>query len=235
MRNAMERGDARKFPLACLIDADSVALASAKITQFVDRSAGGRSTNVQSTDANRATQTAGGANGKTYAACSGGPIIYQWPDVWTSLTGAEFHAVLRNANDPPTGGTPANRGGFVWLGQTNTLCPNVDGLIYDGMGSTARKCSGVAHTAPMSVPFTYYVTSTSTEWTNYVNRTQIATTGTNTVGFSSGQLLMQTQAASGGFSGDFYQFAVFTRGLSQSERSRRWNADASKFSLAMAA
>lgn len=59
------------------------------------------------------------------------------------------------------------------------------GIIYDGIGSSARKTVGTPATT-LTNPHIYNVINTSSEWTANIDGSQEFTTATNTVSFGSG-------------------------------------------------
>lgn len=97
------------------------------------------------------------------------------------LTALETFIVMQLNADPPAVG-----GGGLWLvgvgGGGASVVPFTNGIIYDGCASSARKTT-VNPTPDMAAPCVYSVISTATEWTNFLNGTQLYTTGTNTVAF----------------------------------------------------
>ena len=97
------------------------------------------------------------------------------------LTEAETFIVLQQNADPATNG--------LWLVGVGSggasVVPFSNGTIYDGFASSARKTT-VNPTADMASPCIYNVVSTSSEWTSFLNGTQIYTTATNTVAFRNG-------------------------------------------------
>jgi hypothetical protein len=156
--------------------------------------------NDQSSNARHATQGTAGAqppwrSGSHASAINGRPVVdfdgtadyLAWGNVFTTLTGGgEIFVVARGNNDPPSVGA-----GALWFLGSDTLTSSVpftDGVIYDAFGSTARKTT-VNPTPSLAQPFIYNVTSVAGQWTSRLNGTQIHTTGTNTVGWTTAPTL----------------------------------------------
>lgn len=103
------------------------------------------------------------------------------------LTAAETFLVMQLNADPSVAG--AGGSGGIWLvgvgSGGGSVVPFTNGTVYDSFGSSARKTT-VNPAGDMASPCIYNVVSVSGEWTNFLNNTQLYTTGTNTVGFRNG-------------------------------------------------
>lgn len=134
-----------------------------------------------------------------------------------SLSDAHIFLVQKQTRAPTTSGKDglwaigsADAGSVVpWAG---------DGNIYDGAYTSARKSAGAPASA-MNVANVYEVVSTSAEWTNKQNGTQIFTTATNAVLFADVTALLG--ASAGGmnfFDGDIAEFILCGQKLSSAQR-----------------
>lgn len=96
-----------------------------------------------------------------------------------SATSVTMFMIVKAKNDPPT----QVNSGFVDFGTSGQLShyPFTDGVIYDGSFSTTRKTVGNP-TTPLNQLNLYNVLSISSNWTAYINSSQIFTTASNTVG-----------------------------------------------------
>ena len=98
-----------------------------------------------------------------------------------SATSVEGFLVVKTKADPPE----YLNSGFIDIGssESDNHFPYVNGIIYDGFGSTSRKTVGDP-TTPLNQVNLYNVLSASGEWTARLNTTQIFTTSSNSVGIS---------------------------------------------------
>ena len=160
---------------------DDVTLNGSDIASWNDKS-GNAKHYAQGTPAIQPAFVASAINGQPgvdFAASAGeylsGPNLSL--DGFTAL---ETFIVMQLNADPPAAG-----GGGLWLVGVGSgggdAIPFTTGKIYDGFGSSARKTT-VNPTPSMAAPCVYNVVSTSGEWTNFLNGTQLYTTATNTVG-----------------------------------------------------
>jgi hypothetical protein len=104
----------------------------------------------------------------------------------TSLTQGESFVVVKSAFDPPAQG---NAGWFKFgtAGNVNHY-PWIDSNIYDDFGSTTRFSVGNPATT-LAQWNLYGISSATNAWAARLNGTQIFSTGTNTVGFSSNPVI----------------------------------------------
>jgi hypothetical protein len=98
-----------------------------------------------------------------------------------SPTTVEGFLVVKAKADPPL----TTNSGFINIGSNtdDSHFPFIDGNIYDGFGTTARKTVGNP-TTPLNQVNLYNVLSASGEWTARLNTTQIFTTSSNVVGIN---------------------------------------------------
>lgn len=180
-----------------------------------DQSGNGRDF-VQATGAQRPTvftNLIGGHSGLQGVASAS--KFLQGPS-FSTLTAAEIFMVYKLPADPPV-----STEGAVWHWGTETtgdVIPYSDDHIYDSFARNLRFDSGAPAGHPFSSPCIYSVVSTSGEWTNYVNGTQLATTASGTVSWDATlSYLFRTW-------GSFYSDAVigevimFTAKLSSGDR-----------------
>lgn len=150
---------------------------------------------TQSTDAARPIwRLTGGPNGKGAVEMNGSSMFFNVPNVFSGLTSGEVFIVIKIDTDPPTAVASG-----IWKFGTETLFddhyPFEDGTIYMGWGTNLRKTT-VNPTPALTSWRLYNVKSTSTEYTTWLDGTELSTTGTNTVAFTTAPLLGKT--ATGG-------------------------------------
>ena len=147
------------------------------------------------------------------------------------LTAAETFIVLQRNTDPPP--TIAEAG--LWrIGNASarSVIPYTSGVIYDEFGTNLRKTS-VNPSADMAAPCIYSVISTGSEWTNFLNGTQLYTTPTNTVGWASAPSLGGSGLGNW-MDGILCEWIVFTHKLSTESRTAVKAALSSRYAIAMA-
>jgi hypothetical protein len=142
----------------------------------------------------------------------------------SGLTVAEVFVLVKIAVDAPI---DANQTGLWEFGgdATRTHFPYIDGVIYDQFGTSARKTT-VNPTPSLSGAFRVYnVISAAGEWTSNLDGSQLFTTATNTVAFTTSTPLLGTGNSDGvlghdGYhlTGDIKQLTLFNRKLTTSER-----------------
>lgn len=132
------------------------------------------------------------------------------------LTSAESFIVLRVNADPPANNAIAG----LWQTGSST---NADfyplagtGIIYDSFGSNVRKLT-VNPTPSLASPRIYSCHGTAGEWTNYLDGTQLFTTATNTMGWSTTPKLGKSFLANY-LDGVVCEWIVYTGKLSASDR-----------------
>ena len=159
---------------------DDVTLNGADVASWNDKSGNARHW-TQGTPGKQPLFVASAINGKPglqFDAASQEHL--RGPNFFGVFTAAETFIVLQRTADPPVSATTD---GLWKIGQgTSSVVPFTDGKIYDSFASTVRKTT-VNPAASMASPCVYNVVSTSSEWTNFLNGTQLYTTATNTVAF----------------------------------------------------
>lgn len=158
-------------------------ITSSKYQQLTDKSGNGKDA-TQGTAADRPTMAL--INGLDVMAFVPGTNTKLAVGNFSSLTAASIYAVHRAAADPPLAGG----GGFHLMSNSglSNHVPFTDNNVYDGWGSTTRR-GPTSHGVSLAVAHVYVVVSTSTEWTNWQDSTQLSTTGTNTVSFLASGLI----------------------------------------------
>ncbi len=115
------------------------------------------------------------------------------PNFLTGFTAGHYFAVLKTDIEPAIiskCAPPLGDWGSSFA--SGDLYPFVtDGKIYDGWGSTVRKSTG-ADPPALTNWHVYEVRSASGVWSNYFNGSQLFTTGTNTVGWSTAPKIGRT-------------------------------------------
>ena len=203
-----------------------ITLASGKVSAWGDLSPIATNGVSQATAAQQPTYAAsGGANGLPYLDCGVGSIgnRLDFPtSAFTALTAAEMFFVGSN-NIFPT--TSVGDGGKFQLGihdgtsDTHLPYAYAGGTIYCEFGTNVRKGAIVSMT-PYAANATYVfnAASMSGSWFANVNGARVLTTAVNTVQFDPTQWLCTSQTATYYHFGKFYEFIVFNRVLSTSER-----------------
>jgi len=205
-------------PLGWWLRGDDVTLNGADVSSWNDKSGNSRHW-TQGTAADQPLFVASAINsrpGVTFDAANtewlNGPNL-----VTIGLTGAESFLVVRADADPPAGtqgalyrtGSAASFGAYPWS----------DSNIYDEFGSAANYNLGNP-TPSLTVPRIYGAISTASEWTNFLDGVQLATTAVNTVGWSAAPRLGATNTAARWFAGTVCEWLVYTAKLSASDRAR---------------
>lgn len=155
-------------------------------------------------------------NGKPVVTFDGTSDFLTVPNVLTSMTEGEVFVVLRADGDP----TPSAGDGGLWKFGSDASAehvPYIDGSVYDGWGSTARKTTGNP-TLSLAVPRVYNVSSAPGAWTNRIDGVQHFTTAANVVGFSNGPTLGRGSTVDY-WKGDIAELIIFARVLTATERS----------------
>lgn len=212
----------------------NVASASDPIGRAEDKSGNGRHW-TQATAGSRLLWQPGVVNGHAVARADGVDDHWTGPDLST-LTAGEVFIVVKLDADPPAADAQT---GFWDIGSDTNLAdaiPFTDGVLYDSFGSTARKTT-VNPTPSLATAFRLYnVVSVSGEWTSFLDGTQLFTTATNTVGFTTTTLLGRSAggAVNSFLDGDIAEFILFPRKLSAGEKTQMKAYFASRYALTIA-
>jgi hypothetical protein len=173
---------------------------------------------TQSTGASQPTQVAGVLNGLSVMRFDGADDHFIVPSMGALTAGTVFLVVKIDA-DPP--GAEAQTG--LWhmgaQGAQNTHFPYTDGNIYDAWGSSTRQSTGNP-TLSLSSDFrTYCVSSSSGNWTSWIDGTQHYTTATNTPQFDAiTPFFGQNLTANNWLDGDVAELFIFDSALSTGDR-----------------
>lgn len=145
-----------------------------------------------STTTERPTYQTNQINGLAAAFFDGDNDHLDMPD-FTGITAAHMFFVVKLDADPPVNSNESGWSTITGDAVNSLHFPFTDGTIYDGTFSTARKTTGnpAASLADWRV---YEIISTSGEWTNKVDGTQVFTTATNTVSAPASSMFGQNLA-----------------------------------------
>lgn len=137
----------------------------------------------------------------------------------TTLTAATMFIVVKLDADPPAAGAETGLMEYT-SAASKTAFPWTDGIIYDAFGTTVRKTTVNPGTS-LAQWNIYGVVTASGLWANYLNGTELYTTGTNTVGWSSAansRLGMSLGAPTGYLKGHIAEMLVYDAALDSTDR-----------------
>jgi hypothetical protein len=139
------------------------------------------------------------------------------PNFMSGFSAAEAFLVFKLDADLPA---DVAQSGLWKFGTSGDNChvPYIDGTIYDDFGSTVRKTTANPTQSMASAFCAYNVTTKSGGWTNRLDGTQIATTGTNTVGFSTTAQFGASADGAKWLDGDVLELFLFSGELSTDDR-----------------
>lgn len=173
------------------------------IYRWADISGNSRHWN-QATSGNRPTYKTNIVNSKP-AARFDGTNDYLGVTV-SGLSGAStVWCVLKLVNDPSSTGS-----GGCWNTSSasggNNHYPYTDGTIYDGNFSSARKTTANPTPSLSSTFRRYCVVSSSSQWTSYLDGSQLYTTATNTPQYTGSMMLGTSDASNYWMLGDIVEW-----------------------------
>jgi hypothetical protein len=149
------------------------------------------------------------------------------------LTAAEVFIIVKVDTDPPGSGGATGFWDFGNAG-SDTHFPWTDGVIYDHFGTNARK-STVDPTPSLSASFRLYnVVSTSSEWTSFLDGTQLYTTGTNGVAFRTDCSLGSNRSRTYFLDGDIAELVIYSAKLSAGDKADAEAYFADRYGLTIA-
>jgi hypothetical protein len=135
--------------------------------------------------------------------------FFTLPDVISDATAAEVFVAVKINLDPPV--STSNIGLWTFGSDTDPTCyPYTDGTIYDNFGTTLRKTT-VNPTPSLAAMRVYNVVSKAGEWTSFLDGTQLYTTATNTVGWTTTPRL--GQSVDRYLDGDIGEFILYAQKL----------------------
>lgn len=201
-----------------LNDADPVAT-------WPDSSGKGRDA-TQSVAGNKPIYKVNIQNGKPVVRFNGSSNFMNLPDFLTGFSAGEICLVIKLNNDPPTAGS-----GGLWEFGSDTLASHycfTDGTIYDAFGTNARKTT-VNPTPTLAAWRLYNVSSASAAWTSRLDTTQLFTTATNTVAWTTAPKF----GGSGTFftDGDIAEIVLYSSVLGSADRTSLQNYLRDKYAL----
>lgn len=137
------------------------------------------------------------------------------PNFMTAFTAGNVFAVVRINADPPasTGICGSPVGHWTADAALDSLYPFTDGIIYESFGSTVRKTT-VNPTPSLTSWRLYEIRSAAGAWSNHLDGTQLFSTGTNTVGWSTTPYIGRSLAGiTATLQGDIAEVIFFSRVL----------------------
>lgn len=171
----------------------------------------------QGTGVNRPTYKTNIINGRAIVRFDGTTDYVQGPNFLTGYTEGEIFVLVKINADPPADVAQSGLWVFGSSGDT-THFPYTDGTVYDAFATDTRKTT-VDPTPSLSSTFRIYnVSSKSGEWTSRLDGTQIYTTGTNTVGWTTGPRLGADAGATRFLQGDLALAVLYNVVLSSADR-----------------
>lgn len=152
-------------------------------------------------------------------------------DVFSSLTAAEIFVAVKINTDPPVAFADA----LWYFGSTasDSHYPFTDGNIYEDFGTSVRKTVGNPGQS-LAIWAIYNITSISGEFTTRLSGTQIFTTATNTVGFTTTAAIGKSIGGAGFLDGDIAEIIMYNAKLSSGDRTLVKTYLASKYGITVA-
>ena len=187
---------------------------------------------TQAAAGSRPTFKANILNGHGVARLDGTDDFWSGPDI-SGLTAAEVFVVIKIDTDPPAADGQTGLWHLGGGGTTNTHFPFTDGVIYDSFATDTRKTT-VDPTPSLTSFRLYNVVSTASEWTSFLDGTQLFTTGTNNVQVTSTPTLGRSKDSTYHIDGDIAEFALFDRKLSAGEKAQIETYFANRYALTIA-
>ena len=172
----------------------------------------------QTTLNNRPKLFTSSQNGKNVIRFDGTNDSMNIDSAFSGQTEATYFVALKVKNDPPlTTNTSGHPIGFLTGNVTNAgHYPFTDGNIYDNTLTTSRKSAG--NPTPSLANFHIYnVEASNSVWTARVNKSQLFTTGTNTIGVGQTALGISISFY---FDGDIGEFIAYSSILSSTDRGK---------------
>lgn len=146
---------------------------------------------------------------------------------YSALTAGEVFVVYACVN------TPASCFSFGSGAAQDDYQPFNDNDFYDNFGSSARKTAGDPGVDPTTFRL-YNIVSTSSEWTAFINGTQLFTTGTNTVGFRADPRFSRSVASGTGANWYCADFILYDHKLSGPDKTTIKTYVATRYGLTIA-
>ncbi len=205
-----------------------------RVTTWIDSSGNSRDA-TQSVAADKPTYKTNILNGKPVVrfAASNSEFM-NLPDFLTGFSAGEIFIVVKLNNDPPAVGD-----GGIWNFGSDGIATHycyIDGVVYDEFATTARKDTG-NQTPSLAAWRLYNISSQANEWTSRLDGTQVFTTATNTVGWTTSPTIgTSTVGATPTYycDGDIAELLLYSAVLSASDRTAVKTYIAAKYNLTLA-
>lgn len=199
-----------------LHDAGLTGGEGASVTTWADSSGNGRDATFAGTTAPVRNLNQRGTLSAVRFAGSASAGGLNLPNFLTGFAAGEIFIVVKVDNDP---GVVPETGLWAFGSDTADVhYPYSDGTIYDSFGSTARKTT-VNPTPSLSSAYRVYnVTSKAGEWTSRIDGTQVYTTATNTVGWTTAPVIGRMAGSALYTKGWIAEVVLFSRELTTTER-----------------
>lgn len=199
------------------------------VTTWSDASGNARDA-TQATAAKKPIYKTAIVNGEPIVRFDGSDDVLALPNFLTGFTAGEMFVVVKIDVDPPA--ASGQTGCWNFGSGARSHYPFTDGTIYDHFGTDTRKTT-VDPTPALTSFRLYNAISASGEWTSNLNGTQLFTTATNTVGWSTAPLVGQSSEGGGDFylDGDIAELALYSRKVTTTERDDLESYFSTKYSL----
>jgi hypothetical protein len=139
----------------------------------------------------------------------------------SALTEGHMFRLIEAESDPGGGGASDRFGTHTF----SSHYPYSDSIIYDGFGSTARKTAGNP-ASTLAVPRLYEIVTKANLWIARLDGSQLYSTTTNTVGFSTTPRLFRDFPSTGPTGAKHRAFVLYDAQLSTGDAAavRSWMA-----------
>ena len=159
---------------------------------------------------------------------------FNLPNFMTGFSaGHGFTVVKLDSDPPPTDGESSPVWGDWGSGGDGYFCFGGDSKIYDDFGTNSRKTT-VNPTPALTSWRLYEVRSASAAWSNHLDGTQLFSTGTNTVGWSTSPYIGFTATNSKRLNGIIAEVIFYSRVLNSTEISKIKSYITAKYGLTLA-
>lgn len=205
-----------------------------RVSTWVDRSAAGNDA-TQATSANQPLYKTGIVNGHDVVRFDS-PTRAEWldlPNLFSGATAGEGFIVVKVDTDPPGNGAYT---GLWAMGSTGTFSshyPWTDGIIYEAFGAANRKTT-VNPTPSLADWRVYNVSSAASDWKSRLDGTQIHSTASNTVVFTTVPYIGRSADVAYCLDGDIAAVLLYDTVLSSGNRDSLETYLGDRFGITMA-